>query len=86
MVNQFALQAESTGFGALGWVAIGDSLGFALLSPDGANDIINIFCVGLLWRLASATFATGPVGAFLASFGFLFSTQSLALTIIRFSF
>merc|ERR1719367_292239 len=60
MVNQFALQAESTGFGALGWVAI-----------------------GLLWRLASATFATGPVGAFLASFGFLFSTQSLALTIIR---
>merc|ERR1719237_795015 len=60
MVNQFALQAETTGLGALGWVAI-----------------------GLLWRLASTTFATGPIGSFLAGFGFLFSTQSLALTIIR---
>lgn len=60
MVNQFALQAETTGLGAIGWVAI-----------------------GLLWRLASTTFATGPIGSFLAGFGFLFSTQSLALTIIR---
>jgi len=60
MVNQFALQAETTGIGALGWVTI-----------------------GLLWRLASTTFATGPIGSFLAGFGFLFSTQSLALTIIR---
>jgi len=60
MVNQFALQAETTGIGALGWVTI-----------------------GLLWRLAIASFSSGPIGSFLAGFEFLFSTQSLALTIIR---
>merc|ERR1712203_684761 len=60
MVNQFALQAETTGIGALGWVTL-----------------------GLLWRLAISSFSTGPIGSFLAGFEFLFSTQSLALTIIR---
>ena len=42
------------------------------------------FCSGLLWRLAISSFSTGPIGSFLAGFEFLFSTQSLALTIIRF--
>jgi len=60
MVNQFALQTEITGIGALGWVTL-----------------------GLLWRLAISSFSTGPIGSFLAGFEFLFSTQSLALTIIR---
>ena len=35
MVNQFALQAETTGLGALGWVAIGDfDLPSSIFSPE----------------------------------------------------
>ena len=35
MVNQFALQAETTGLGALGWVAIGDfDLPSSIFNPE----------------------------------------------------
>ena len=38
MVNQFALQAETTGIGALGWVTIGE-----------VNFPLNIFIKSLYW-------------------------------------
>ena len=84
MVNQFALQTEITGIGALGWVTLGD-LHFCIYSGFFSSVKAECcFCSGLLWRLAISSFSTGPIGSFLAGFEFLFSTQSLALTIIRF--